>query len=425
MSIGLLSQSNNELKKHVNTIHCSNRLTLVQRKLFNALLYKAYSKLPYESTFIIQTKELCRLIGYSSNDYSHLKKSLLGLVTTVLEWNIIDTQKNVETSWKASSILSATKLQDGVCTYEFSSVIRELLFHPEIYGKIEIDVMAKFKSTYGLSLYENCIRYQGISQTPWLSIEIFRELMGVEKEKHRVFADFKKRVINVAVQEVNKISPIQVKPIFEKRNRKVSKIQFKIEKKQTVDANKENIFDKDIFDVLLKIFSFSQENAKQIMEQYDLDYLKQKIKIIIESSSFQSGKIRGLSGYLTEALRKDYRPNKSSQEIISEKRNKKELRERAEQKETEKKNQIYDNYVKQEIDLYLTKLNNQKSDNLKNDFVNYIRENDAITYKWYGKYTFEHPAVKAAFNNFVKKKIKHVLSFDELFLNKNSFTEIN
>ena len=34
-----------ELKKHVGIIHCANNLTLLQRKLANALLYHAYGNL--------------------------------------------------------------------------------------------------------------------------------------------------------------------------------------------------------------------------------------------------------------------------------------------------------------------------------------------------------------------------------------------
>ena len=34
-----------ELKKHINAIHCTNNLSLLQRKLFNALLFNAYPNL--------------------------------------------------------------------------------------------------------------------------------------------------------------------------------------------------------------------------------------------------------------------------------------------------------------------------------------------------------------------------------------------
>ena len=38
-------ESKKELKKHAATIHCSNTLSLLQRKISNALLYHAYKEL--------------------------------------------------------------------------------------------------------------------------------------------------------------------------------------------------------------------------------------------------------------------------------------------------------------------------------------------------------------------------------------------
>ncbi len=93
---------------------------------------------------------------------------------------------------KASSILSAAQLAEGVCTYEYSHIMKELLFQPEIYGRIDVKTMSKFKSSYGLALYENCIRYQRLSQTPWFPLDVFRKLMGVLGGKYTSFKDFKK-----------------------------------------------------------------------------------------------------------------------------------------------------------------------------------------------------------------------------------------
>ncbi len=88
--------------------------------------------------------------------------------------------------------------------------MKELLYRPEIYGRLNMHVQAKFKSTYGLALYENCIRYQDIKQTPWINLGTFRKLMGVETGKYTVFRDFKRRVLDKAITEVNEYSPIKI-----------------------------------------------------------------------------------------------------------------------------------------------------------------------------------------------------------------------
>src|SRR5690348_9226809 len=94
-----------ELKKHAATIHCSNGLSLLQRKISNALLYHAYSELLSKEEHEITVKELCRLISYNGNNHAVIKDALKGLLSTVIEWNVVSDTTGVE-DWTASSILA-------------------------------------------------------------------------------------------------------------------------------------------------------------------------------------------------------------------------------------------------------------------------------------------------------------------------------
>src|SRR5689334_18125166 len=94
-----------ELKKHVNAIHSSSAMTLVQRKITNALLYNAYDNLLKKDEHQISIKKLCELIGYDSNDHKLLKKALKDLLAIVIEWNVIrESSTNSTEVWNASSI---------------------------------------------------------------------------------------------------------------------------------------------------------------------------------------------------------------------------------------------------------------------------------------------------------------------------------
>lgn len=408
-----------ELKKHVNAIHCSNNLSLVQRKLFNALLFKAYPSLPHKSRFQIQAKELCTLIGYNSNDYAKLKKALLGLITIAIEWNVIDCSTGTEKKWKASSILASAELADGICIYEYSHIMREFLYHPEIYGRVNIPLMAKFKSSYGLALYENCIRYQGLPQTPWFTLEVFRKLMGVMDSKYYAFKDFKKRVLNVAVKEVNTISPINVVAEIKRKNQKVTDIRFKLTKSDVSDTEKTKItkIDNDLYQMLYDTFSFSEEMIKQNIAEFGKDYVKEKVDMIINSESFQTGKIRGLTGYLLQALRKNYRPSKSSKKIIDDHRRKNKEAATVKQKEKEAREKHYGNYVNNKIKIYIKSLSKDEYIDLLADFEDYIDQNNHYLKKLYINHKMEHPAVRANFTDFLKTTKGHavgeILSFDE------------
>src|SRR5262249_26072746 len=159
-----------------------------QRKLFNALLFNAYHELPHKSSHTIQVRELCALIGYNSHDYGKLKKALLALITIGIEWNVINSNTTKDNEkWSARAALASAKFEDGVCVYDYSSVMKELLYQPEIYGRLNMKIISQFKSSYGLALYENCVRYQGLPRTPAFQIDLFRKLMGVPEGQYASF----------------------------------------------------------------------------------------------------------------------------------------------------------------------------------------------------------------------------------------------
>lgn len=409
-----------ELKKHINAIHCSNNLSLVQRKLFNALLYNAYPDLPYKQQFEIRGKDLYQLIGYNSNDTAKLKEALIGLITIAIEWNVIDCSTGQEKKWKASSILASAELSNGVCIYEYSQVMKDLMYQPEIYGQINVELMSKFKSGYGLALYENCIRYKGLKQTPWFPIDIFRKLMGVFDGKYLVFKDFKKRVLDVGVNEVNSVSPIRIYPDIERINQRVTRIRFKLEKKITESpiSLSELSVDDTLKPVLINTFGFSTQMVDETYENYDIEYIREKVELITQSESFSSGKIRGLAGYLMEALKKDYRPSKSSKVIINERRKISEAKEKEINDKLEKQEERYKQYVNKKINNYLVNLTEEQHGDLIGEFELFIKENQNTIFKsMYKKYGLEHPATKSDFHRFIKEnkqnEIGTIISMDD------------
>src|SRR5476649_876203 len=102
------------LKKHAATIHCSNSLSLLQRKVSNALLYHAYKELMIKEEHEITVKQLCRLIGYNGNNHSVIKDALKVLISTIIEWNVINDVTGAE-NWSASSILASVSLEGPLC----------------------------------------------------------------------------------------------------------------------------------------------------------------------------------------------------------------------------------------------------------------------------------------------------------------------
>jgi plasmid replication initiation protein len=302
-----------ELKKHVAAIHSSNKLSLVQRKIANALLFNAYDELLSKDEHQIHIRALCNLIGYDSNDYKTIKKALVNLLSTVIEWNLVDGNKlDTEGVWNASSIIADASIDGPICTYSYSNKMKKLLYSPELYGRLNMVVQAQFQSTYGLALYENCIRYQNIEQTPWFDIAQFRKLMGIEEGKYPIFRDFKRRVLDKAIAEVNEYSPLHVSTKVQKQGRQVVAIQFQIkhvDSKVEIDAAYAHM---PLSQRLKEHFGFSKVQIEETLSQFDEAYILDKIAIVESSPSFRQGKINNLAKYLLSALQDDYQAAKKS-----------------------------------------------------------------------------------------------------------------
>ena len=191
--------------------------------------------------------------------------------------------------------------------------MRKLLYHPTVYGRLSLEVQAKFQSGYGLALYENCNRYQDIGQTPWFELEKFRKLMGVDSNKYKIFRDFKTRVLDKSVDEVNKHSTLIVEPKVKKINRKVVAIQFSINKSnKKLDETKKTLETSTISEVLRNNYGLSQKQIAEIMKNYEEPYIFEKIELVESSNSYKKGMIKNLGKYLLCALEDNYQQQKSA-----------------------------------------------------------------------------------------------------------------
>ncbi|MDA8561705.1 replication initiation protein [Gammaproteobacteria bacterium] len=319
-------KSKAEIKKHSATIHCSNTFSLLQRKISNALLYHAYSDLLKIEEHEISIRQLCNLIEYNGNNYSVIKDALRGLLSTVIEWNVVSDKTGVE-NWTASSILASVSLQGSACYFAYSPRMKQLLHSPSMFGKINLHIQSRFKSTYGLALYENCIRYRGLPHTKWFDTETFRKLMGVPAGNYTIFRDFKRRVLDKSVEEVNTYSDLVVEYELMREKRKVVKVRFLLKERikkirlgdntSSTQKSKEssNTSSSDLKLKMIESFAISKLQADRLMKKYDEEFLLEKFSIVESSKNYQSGKIKNIAAYFMSAIRNDYKKAEKSNDI--------------------------------------------------------------------------------------------------------------
>lgn len=296
------------VKKDVSAIHVGAKLSLIQRKLSNALLLHAYEHLVTEKSHEIDISLLCSVIGFEGRNYAHLKDSLRGLVTTPIEWDVFD--EKGETSWGVSTLLAEAKIEKGKCKYEYSSSLAEKLYNPEVYSRINMAVQRKFTSTHALALYENCNRFINTKSTGFWTLDQFRKLMGLQGEEY--YTDFKRlnsRIIKPAVKEVNASSNILLEPEFKKNGRKVSHVKFHVHHNPQlalleIEENDE-INSSKVYKRLVKM-GVSKVLSRQWIIEFGEEYLEDKLDYT--SQQKQAGRIKSSpSGFLKKAVEEDYK----------------------------------------------------------------------------------------------------------------------
>lgn len=217
-----------ELKKHVGAVHVKGPLTLLQRKISNVLLLNAYEDLPDAEIFEHQIRlgTLAQAAGFDSNDVQTLREALEALVDVKIKWNILDTDGEEE--WGVSTFLAQAVTKKGVCRYAYAPDLRRKLYNPEIYARINLSVQERFGSGYALALYENCVRFRKVGTTGWISLERWRDLLGVEEGQYEQFKYLNRDVLKPAVREVNRYSDIRVKMETKRESRRIVALKFTV-----------------------------------------------------------------------------------------------------------------------------------------------------------------------------------------------------
>jgi hypothetical protein len=394
------SHSEPVLKKHVGLIHCENKLSFLQRKICNVFLFHALDGIENKEIHQIPLNQLCSLIGYRSNDIHLIKKSIKGLISTIMEWNLLDDSKFLNeanfskdaVSWNASALLAGASIERGVISYSYSPQIKSVLSSLEIYGRINLFVQAKFNSNYSLVLYENCIRFKNISKTAWFKLDLFRSLMGLIGKKYESFKELKRNVITIAIDEINKKSDIKVEPEYRKVGRTITSIRFLIFENENykpafkraprsldVTVNHE-LTHSSLLAILASDFGMQEKQAQGLLLNYSADYMAEKIALVKRSK-----KIEKPGAYLVAALKNDYKENEKIR------RDKQESRGviNTYQRETSEASQVRSlkkKYVQYKFDQYIKYFSERKiEDTIRTEFIKNMTNTNQIMGELYQK----------------------------------------
>ena len=290
-------------------------LSLIQRKMINFMVYVAQHDGERKQYFtdIKTLKSLCKIKTTENID---LKDQFKELENITLEFNYLNKDKNMV--WESMRFVSSARIiyNTGEVEFEIPFLLREKILNPNIYAPLNVLLIAGLKSKYAIVLYELLRDYISAPSFPRLSIKQFRDLLGIEDSQYKVFQNFKKRVLENAVNEINKKTDIKCSyTLIKESGNCYEYIEFEVSKNPDFQLAKPKKFIKEnnlhlFFDKttlpkkILKILpdEFKINSIYHLIEPYfnELDFLVSNIEYSNKNCD------KNYPAYLKLALKNDY-----------------------------------------------------------------------------------------------------------------------
>ena len=313
----------NEVIKASPAIQIQSKISLLQRRAWNVLLANAYSELQTAEIHRVSVVELAAKLGYNSNDLDYLKETLEALGACQVKWNLLN--KDKKEKWGFANLLASAEIENGICSYEFPKPLRLKLHNPRVYAKLNLRLQNRFRSRYALVLWEICFDYfdtdRDQGETPFIPLETFRELMGIEADEYQTFKALNQFVIKSAIKEINDLTNYHVEVEHKRLGRKIAELKFRITKVKQFPVQ-ESLFPdiENLPPVAVELIQadIDRKVAQKIADrEWDfvspeklpepgtypvfMAYIAEKIEMSLDAAV-----VKNRAGYIVEAIRENY-----------------------------------------------------------------------------------------------------------------------
>ena len=124
----------------------------------------------------------------------------------------------------------------------------------EHFTKYEAKQVAHLTSKYATRLYELLIAWREVGKVPQLELSEFRNRLGLVDSEYTAMSDFKKRVLEPSIKQINEHTDITVKHEQHKTGREITGFSFRFKQKpQTKNAQKSQQRDPNTIDLFSKM----------------------------------------------------------------------------------------------------------------------------------------------------------------------------
>ena len=294
------------------------KLTLLSRRIYNALLYHAQKQGVDEPSYTLPLAELIGDARFNSNNTELLKSHLRDMQATTIEWS---TSSAGQKKWVSTQLIGTVIIEEPgrgqpcQIIWHYPKEIRESLVKPNQYTKVLLEISAQMRSYSASVLYELGARYLTSPGRLTMREDVFwwaSVLTGRSDIAEVDYRFLKRDVISKAIVEVETLcEDFTLELIEHKKGRKVEELQFRVLPKSQQSLGgmhdpAKNVFDLEIVGRLIAI-GIKQNDAQDVYATTDegqvraaLDHTEQRLR----SSTLP--KLEAPAAYFRDALKKGY-----------------------------------------------------------------------------------------------------------------------
>lgn len=230
-----MSSNKSLVVKDNRLIEASYRLDLSEQRLVLMAIVQARENMPITSDTLLEVSaaeyaSLCHL--EPSSAYRRLKEAADSLFQRWVQLKGIDAMTGkpavLKTRWVSS------------CTYVEKAGLVRLRIAPDIIPYItELEArftsyalknVVQMTSTYAIRLYELLVQYKTIGSRDFNLVEL-KELLDANEKSYERLDNFRKKVLNIAVGQINDLTDLQIICTDKKLGRSVVGFEFTITQK--------------------------------------------------------------------------------------------------------------------------------------------------------------------------------------------------
>ena len=205
-------------------------MTLQQQKMLLYMISKIKPNEPESKEYTISIRDYCRCCGIDYNNggnYAYIKETLKNIADKSM-WLCLPSGTETLLRWLDRVRINK---QSGNITYTFhEDMLPFLLNLQDRYTQYCFQDILPMKSTYSIRIYELLRSYFNLRKPITFSLDELRHKLNCEKYPR--FSNFKQKVLDVAVEEINEHTDLFVEYKLEKiESRSYNRITFFVQSK--------------------------------------------------------------------------------------------------------------------------------------------------------------------------------------------------